>query len=76
MSRQLGTESAQSTVRLNEHELRVLTLVTQGHSPQKVAEELGKSKLTVELHLASIYDKLKENNRPAPRLDEAPRKLP
>lgn len=44
-------------------EVKVLSLIAQGHSSKEAAEKLVVSKRTVDFHLANIYDKLQVNNR-------------
>lgn len=50
-------------VRLTPTEIKVLSLIAQGHSSKEAAEQLVVSKRTVDFHLANIYDKLQVNNR-------------
>lgn len=50
-------------VRLTPTEVKVLSLIAQGHSSKEAAEKLVVSKRTVDFHLANIYDKLQVNNR-------------
>lgn len=50
-------------VRLTPTEIKVLSLIAQGHSSKEAAEKLVVSKRTVDFHLANIYDKLQVNNR-------------
>ncbi len=50
-------------VRLTPTEVKVLSLIAQGHSSKEAADRLVVSKRTVDFHLANIYDKLQVNNR-------------
>lgn len=50
-------------VRLTPTEVKVLSLIAQGHSSQEAANSLVVSKRTVDFHLANIYQKLQVNNR-------------
>lgn len=50
-------------VRLTPTEVKVLSLIAQGHSSKEAADKLVVSKRTVDFHLANIYDKLQVNNR-------------
>ncbi|MEX1051830.1 MAG: helix-turn-helix transcriptional regulator [Patescibacteria group bacterium] len=53
----------QRGVRLTPTEIKVLSLIAQGHSSKEAADRLVVSKRTVDFHLANIYDKLQVNNR-------------
>lgn len=57
------SELAPRGVRLTPTEVKVLSLIAQGHSSKEAAEKLVVSKRTVDFHLANIYDKLQVNNR-------------
>jgi len=50
-------------VRLTPTEVKVLSLIANGHSSQEAADKLVVSKRTVDFHLANIYQKLQVNNR-------------
>lgn len=50
-------------VRLTPTEVKVLSLIAQGHSSKEAADRLVVSKRTVDFHLANIYDKLSVKNR-------------
>ncbi len=50
-------------VRLTPTEVKVLSLIAQGHSSKEAADKLVVSKRTVDFHLANIYEKLQVNNR-------------
>jgi DNA-binding CsgD family transcriptional regulator len=50
-------------VRLTPTEVKVLSLIAQGHSSQEAADRMVVSKRTVDFHLANIYQKLQVNNR-------------
>lgn len=57
-----GSE-AQRGVRLTPTEVRVLSLIAQGHSSQEAADKMVVSKRTVDFHLANVYQKLQVRNR-------------
>jgi DNA-binding CsgD family transcriptional regulator len=57
-----GSES-QRAVRLTNTEVRVLSLIAQGHSSQEAADKLYVSKRTVDFHLQNVYQKLEVKNR-------------
>lgn len=57
------TELTPRGIRLTPTEVKVLSLIAQGHSSKEAAEKLVVSKRTVDFHLANIYDKLQVNNR-------------
>lgn len=57
-----GSES-QRGVRLTPTEVRVLSLIAQGHSSQEAADKMVVSKRTVDFHLANVYQKLQVKNR-------------
>jgi len=57
------SEMGHRGVRLTPTEVKVLSLIAQGHSSKEAAELLVVSKRTVDFHLANIYDKLQVNNR-------------
>ncbi|MBN8691441.1 MAG: helix-turn-helix transcriptional regulator [Armatimonadetes bacterium] len=57
------TEMGPRGVRLTPTEVKVLSLIAQGHSSKEAADKLVVSKRTVDFHLANIYDKLQVNNR-------------
>lgn len=44
-------------------EVRVLSLIAQGHSSQEAADKMVVSKRTVDFHLANVYQKLQVRNR-------------
>jgi len=54
---------SQRGCRLTPTEVKVLSLIAEGHSSKEAAELLVVSKRTVDFHLANIYDKLQVNNR-------------
>lgn len=56
-------KEAPKGIRLTPTEVKVLSLVAQGHSSQEVADRMVVSKRTVDFHLANIYQKLQVNNR-------------
>jgi DNA-binding CsgD family transcriptional regulator len=61
-----GTSRSSETprgVRLTPTEVKVLSLIAQGHSSQEAADKMVVSKRTVDFHLANIYQKLQVNNR-------------
>ncbi len=49
--------------RLTPHEVRVLRLMTEGHSYKSAAAELGVSRSTIAFHVRKIYDKLQVEGR-------------
>jgi DNA-binding NarL/FixJ family response regulator len=49
--------------RLTPHEVRVLRLMTEGHSYKSAAAELGVSRSTIAFHVRKIYDKLQVQGR-------------
>lgn len=49
--------------RLTPHEVRVLRLMTEGHSYKSAAAELGVSRSTIAFHVRKIYDKLQAQGR-------------
>lgn len=57
------TSESSRGVRLTPTEVKVLSLIAQGHSSKEAADRLVVSKRTVDFHLANIYDKLQVNNR-------------
>ena len=57
------TNESSRGVRLTPTEVKVLSLIAQGHSSKEAADRLVVSKRTVDFHLANIYDKLQVNNR-------------
>lgn len=57
------SETPLSGVRLTPTEVKVLSLIAQGHSSKETADKLVVSKRTVDFHLANIYDKLQVSNR-------------
>lgn len=57
-----GSESHRG-VRLTPTEVRVLSLIAQGHSSQEAADKMVVSKRTVDFHLANVYQKLQVRNR-------------
>jgi DNA-binding CsgD family transcriptional regulator len=57
------TNQSSRGVRLTPTEVRVLSLIAQGHSSKEAADRLVVSKRTVDFHLANIYDKLQVSNR-------------
>lgn len=59
----LSKDSMARGVRLTPTEVKVLSLIAQGHTSKEAAEKLVVSKRTVDFHLANIYDKLQVNNR-------------
>jgi len=50
-------------VRLTPTEVKVLSLIAQGHSSKEAADRLVVSKRTVDFHLGNVFDKLQVNNR-------------
>lgn len=50
-------------VHLTPAEIKVLSLIAQGHSSKAVASLLMVSKRTIDFHLANVYDKLQVKNR-------------
>ncbi len=59
----MNSETGTKKIKLTPTEIKVLTLIAQGHSSKSVAELLTVSKRTVDFHLANIYEKLKVKNR-------------
>jgi DNA-binding CsgD family transcriptional regulator len=57
------TDMGPRGVRLTPTEVKVLSLIAQGHSSKEAADKLVVSKRTVDFHLANIYDKLQVSNR-------------
>lgn len=53
----------EGSIRLSHREMEVLSLIGRGFCSREVADILFISKRTVDFHLASVYDKLKVNNR-------------
>lgn len=53
------------TLRLTQCELKVITLIAQGHSSKEAADIIICSKRTVDFHLANIYDKCEAFNGPS-----------
>ena len=49
--------------RLTPHEVRVLRLMTEGHSYKSAAAALGVSRSTIAFHVRKIYDKLQVEGR-------------
>jgi DNA-binding NarL/FixJ family response regulator len=49
--------------RLTPHEVRVLRLMTEGHSYKSAASALGVSRSTIAFHVRKIYDKLQVEGR-------------
>lgn len=49
--------------RLTPHELRLLKLLTEGHSYKTAATELGVSVKTISFHLQKIYEKLQVHSK-------------
>jgi DNA-binding NarL/FixJ family response regulator len=48
---------------LTPHEIRILTLLVEGHNYKTAAEELGVSINTVRFHMRSIYEKLQVHSK-------------
>lgn len=59
----LSKDSMARGVRLTPTEVKVLSLIAQGHASKEAADKLVVSKRTVDFHLANIYGKLKVRNR-------------
>ncbi len=59
----MNSEAGTKKVKLTPTEVKVLSLIAQGHSSKSVAELLTVSKRTVDFHLANIYEKLQVKNR-------------
>lgn len=57
--------SREADARLTPHEVRVLRLMTEGHSYKSAAAELGVSRSTIAFHVRKIYDKLQVEGRSA-----------
>jgi DNA-binding NarL/FixJ family response regulator len=55
--------SREADERLTPHEVRVLRLMTEGHSYKSAAAELGVSRSTIAFHVRKIYDKLQVEGR-------------
>jgi DNA-binding CsgD family transcriptional regulator len=53
----------QTLDRLTPHEVRLLTLLAEGHSYKTAAAALGVSRHTVSFHLRSIYAKLQVHSK-------------
>lgn len=58
-----GSTRSTRGVRLTPTEIKVLSLIAQGHSSKEAADRLVVSKRTVDFHLVNVYDKLQVNNR-------------
>lgn len=48
--------------KLTARQLQVLTLASQGHSHQMIADDLGISLQTVKNHLTEIHERMEANN--------------
>src|SRR5579864_501143 len=48
---------------LTPHEIRILTLLVEGHNYKTAADELGVSINTIRFHMRSIYDKLQVHSK-------------
>ena len=48
---------------LTPHEIRILTLLVEGHNYTTAAEELKVSLNTIRFHMRSIYDKLQVHSK-------------
>jgi len=57
------TSESPRGIRLTPTEVKVLSLIAQGHTSQEAADKMVVSKRTVDFHLANIYQKLQVNNR-------------
>jgi DNA-binding NarL/FixJ family response regulator len=55
--------SREADERLTPHEVRVLRLMTEGHSYKSAAAELGVSRSTIAFHVRKIYEKLQVEGR-------------
>jgi DNA-binding NarL/FixJ family response regulator len=53
----------QADYQLTPHEIRVLTLLVEGHNYKTAADELGVSINTIRFHMRSIYDKLQVHSK-------------
>lgn len=53
----------EADARLTPHEIRVLRLMTDGHSYKSAAAELSVSRSTIAFHVRKIYDKLQVEGR-------------
>jgi DNA-binding NarL/FixJ family response regulator len=58
-----GEAAREADARLTPHEVRVLRLMTEGHSYKSAAAELGVSRSTIAFHVRKIYDKLQVQGR-------------
>jgi DNA-binding NarL/FixJ family response regulator len=53
----------QADYQLTPHEIRILTLLVEGHSYKTAADELDVSINTIRFHMRSIYDKLQVHSK-------------
>jgi DNA-binding NarL/FixJ family response regulator len=53
----------QADYQLTPHEIRILTLLVEGHNYKTAADELGVSINTIRFHMRSIYDKLQVHSK-------------
>jgi DNA-binding NarL/FixJ family response regulator len=53
----------QADYQLTPHEIRILTLLVEGHNYKTAAGELGVSINTIRFHMRSIYDKLQVHSK-------------
>jgi NarL family two-component system response regulator LiaR len=63
VSRLADEDGRQQEGGLTDRELGVLTLVAQGYTNDRIANQLGLSTRTVEAHLTHIFNKLNVNSR-------------
>jgi DNA-binding NarL/FixJ family response regulator len=56
-------QAEQTLDRLTPHEVRLLTLLVEGHSYKTAAAALGVSRHTVSFHLRSVYGKLQVHSK-------------
>jgi len=54
---------AEADYQLTPHELRILTLLVEGHNYKTAADELGVSINTIRFHMRSIYEKLQVHSK-------------
>ncbi len=53
----------QADYQLTPHEIRILTLLVEGHNYKTATDELGVSINTIRFHMRSIYDKLQVHSK-------------
>ncbi len=54
---------SQAGYQLTPHEIRILTLLVEGHNYKTAADELGVSINTIRFHMRSIYEKLQVHSK-------------